>query len=293
MPPDQVTVRVPATSANLGPGFDCLGLALELSGTVTLQRDTSIPEGGAGRLVIEAARRLFQAQGEEAPLLAADYDDAVPLARGLGASAILRVGGLMAANAMLSDPLTTEELLQHASALEHHADNAAPAIFGGMQVAVTMEDGRVAHAGVSLPDGLSAVLYVPDFQMATQKSRRVLPAQLSRSDAVYNVGRAALLVAALAGRRLELLDEATQDRLHQPARSSIFPAMFPIFEAAKAAGALCAYLSGGGSTICALAAGDEERIGRAMSDAAAAREVDGRVVVTRPSERGAEVVEAR
>ena len=292
MPPDRVTVRVPATSANLGPGFDCLGLALELSAVVTLEQRRPMNEHGAGRLAIEAAQRLFEAQGQQPPLLSADYDEAVPLARGLGASAILRVGGLMAANVMLGEQLTKEELLSHATALEHHADNAAPALFGGMQVAVSLADERVCHADVAVPAGLSAVLFVPDFQMATQKSRRVLPAQLSRADAVYNVSRAALLVAALAGGRPDLLDEATQDRLHQPARSGIFPAMFPIFEAAKAAGALCAYLSGGGSTICALAMGHEERIGEAMSDAAAAREVDGRTIVTRPSPRGAEVIEA-
>jgi homoserine kinase len=119
----------------------------------------------------------------------------------------------------------------------------------------------------------------------------VLPQQISRDDAVYNVGRAALLVAALASGRFELLDAATQDRLHQPARAKIFPAMQPIFQAAREAGALCAYLSGGGSTILALAREGEEAIGRAMTEAAAKAGARGDIIVTRTSDKGAHVVE--
>ncbi|HXF95263.1 MAG TPA: homoserine kinase [Gemmatimonadales bacterium] len=290
-----VTVRVPATSANLGSGFDCLGLALELCGTVSVRRladaPPPVPRRSAARLVLEAFQDLYQAAGVDAPPLAVDYDGAVPLARGLGASAVLRVAGLLAANAFLGEPFSREQLLTRAATLERHADNAAPALFGGLQVIVRSEDGgTLHHVPVSLPSGLRAVLFIPDFQMPTQKSRGVLPANLSREDAVFNLGRTALLVGALAAGQLDLLDEATRDRLHQPARSRLFPAMQSIFQAARSAGALCAYLSGGGSTICALAESNEQGIAQAMTQAALHCEVSGATIITRPSAVGARAV---
>ena len=188
------------------------------------------------------------------------------------------------------DTLQREDLLVIATGLEGHADNVAPAMFGGLQVSV-VDGERVLHAGVALPDGLSAVLFVPELRMPTRESRKLLPGQLSRADAVHNTGRAALLVAAMAAGRFDLLDAATQDRLHQKPRSKLFPAMFAIFEAAKSAGAHCAYLSGGGSTICALASSNEQGIADAMAEAGRSRKTPGYTLVTRPTERGAEVME--
>ena len=293
MAPASLTARVPATSANLGAGFDCLGLALDLWGSVNLSEDRSrrgedVP---LERMALAAARRLYEHLGREAPpALSARCEGNVPVARGLGASAIARVGGLLAANALAGEPLDREGLLALAVELEGHADNAAPALFGGFQVAVRDGD-RVVHLGAPLPAGLKAVLFVPELRMPTQKSRQLLPRSLSRDDAVHNIGRAALLVAALSQGRFDLLDAATQDRLHQPARSQLFPAMPAIFEAARAAGAHCAYLSGGGSTICALATAGEQAIAEAMLEAARRREVTGETMITAPTERGAEIVE--
>ncbi len=293
MPPTSVTVRVPATSANLGPGFDCLGLALDLWGAVALETEPQRRQGDRPLegLALAAARRLWAEIGRPAPEgLCARYEGKVPVARGLGASAVARVGALVAGNALAGDPLDREALLPLAAELEGHADNAAPALFGGLQVAVRNGQ-RVLHAGVPLPSGLRAVLFVPELRMPTQESRRLLPASLSRADAVHNIGRAALLVAALGQGRLDLLDAATQDRLHQRARSQLLPAMYAIFDAARGAGAHCAYLSGGGSTICALASGGEKEIASAMAEAARAREVAGETVITAPTERGAQIVE--
>jgi len=293
MPPTSVTVRVPATSANLGPGFDCLGLALDLWGSVTVSEGLERRESGGplDGMALAAARRLWEEIGRSPSSgLWARYQGAIPVARGLGASAVARVGGLKAANALAGDALDREALLTLATELEGHVDNAAPALFGGLQVAV--RDGeQVLHLNVSLPPDLRAVLFVPELRMPTQESRRRLPRSLSRADAVHNIGRAALLVAALAQGRYDLLDAATQDRLHQRARSQLFPAMYAIFDAAKEAGAHCAYLSGGGSTICALASGGEEAIGEAMAQAARSREVAGEAIITAPTEKGAEVVE--
>jgi homoserine kinase len=199
------------------------------------------------------------------------------------------VGGVLAANAFAGGPLDREALLAIATELEGHADNVAPALFGGLQVSV-VDGERVLHAGVALPKGLSAVLFVPELRMPTRESRKLLPGQLSRADAVQNTARAALLVAAMAVGRFDLLDAATQDRLHQKPRSKLFPAMFAIFDAAKATGAHCAYLSGGGSTICALASSNEQRIADAMAEAGRSGKTLGYTLVTRPTERGAEVV---
>jgi len=292
MPLTSVTVRVPATSANLGPGFDSLGLALDLWGSVTLARDEErrSQDGSLERMVLAAARRLYRKCGRRAPGLTARYDGAIPIARGLGASAVVRVGGLLAANALAGEPLDREELLSLAADLEGHADNAAPALFGGLQVVVRDGD-RILHMASPLPDHLKAILFVPEFFMPTGESRDLLPRTLSREDAVHNIGRAALLVAALSQDRLDLLDAATQDRLHQPARSQLFPAMYAIFDAARSAGAHCAYLSGGGSTICALASGSEQAVAEAMAAAARSREVPGETMITAPTERGAEIVE--
>lgn len=289
-----VTVRVPATSANLGPGFDCLGLALDLWAEVTVTTESDAvtsPDDPAARMVVESARAAFPRAGRAAPeRLAAVYKKQVPVARGLGASACARAAGILAANTLLASPLPPEELLALGSELEGHADNMAPALFGGFQV-VVREGEQWLHASVSLPEGLKAVLFVPDFHMSTDESRKLLPQSLSRQDAVHNIGRAALLVAALASGRLELLDAATRDRLHQPARAKIFPAMEKIFAAARESGALGAFLSGGGSTILALASGGEEAIGRAMAAAAAQQGVTGEILLTAPASRGAFIVE--
>lgn len=287
-----VSVRVPATSANLGPGFDCLGLALDLWGTITLERRESSGAGDdpmAGMAEL-AARRVFEKSGQDAGPLAASYAGEIPIARGLGASAVARVGGLVAANELAGRPLDRDDLLAIATDLEGHADNVAPALFGGLQVSV-VEGARVLHTAAPLPAGLKAVLFVPEFRIATKDARRVLPSMLSRADAVHNIGRAALLVAAMARGRFDLLNAATQDRLHQPPRASLFPAMTAIFEAARAAGAHAAYLSGSGSTICALATANPQGIADAMAEAARAREVAGRSIITAPTDRGAEVVE--
>ena len=146
------------------------------------------------------------------------------------------------------------------------------------------------HLGATLPTGLKAVLLVPEMALPTDESRRLLPRELSREDAVHNIGRAALLMAALSEGRLDLLDVATQDRLHQPARSQLFPAMEDVFRAAREAGAFCAYLSGGGSTILALTSDNEDKIARAMKEAAQARGFEAKSLVTAPSEQGAQLV---
>jgi homoserine kinase len=290
--PDSVTVQVHATSANLGPGFDSLGVALALTQDVTLALGHQ-PEtrDGLVRLVLDAARSAYRLARVEVPELAASGTQTLPIGRGLGASAAARAAGIAGANALMGGRLSDAQMLSLGAGLEGHADNMAPALFGGLRVVVRDGD-AYRHVAARIAPGLKVVLFIPEFEMPTAEGRKLLPAMLSKEDAVHNIGRAALLVAALAQGDWAALDVATQDRLHQPARAQIFPAMEEIFAAAKDAGALCAYLSGAGSTIAAFALDGEERIARAMMQQGIARGYTGRTEITTVSDEGALVVES-
>ncbi|MPZ47821.1 MAG: homoserine kinase [Dehalococcoidia bacterium] len=284
--PVKITIRTPGTSANLGPGFDCLGLALDIWATVTVETVNTKRNGPSiSRLVEQGIESVFEGIGK-APPVSVDWDGTIPLARGLGASAALRAAGLLAGNALLDNVHDIETLLALGTKLEGHPDNMAPALFGGLQVIVRAGD-RLIHLGAPLPPELQVVVFVPDFEMPTQESRRRLPKQLPREDVVYNVSRAALLVTALGASRFDLLDEATQDRIHQPVRSEIFTGLNPIMTAAKQAGAVASYLSGGGSTVAAFVTDNAERVSRLMTQTAIAHGFSGRSIITKPTGQGA------
>ncbi len=288
-----VTVRVPATSANLGPGFDAMGLALDLTGevTVTLHRQPApFPRNKAEQIALAAARAVFQHARRPPPVtLQASYAGAIPVGRGLGASAVLRAGAVVAANALLGEPFSLDELAVLAAELEGHADNVVPALFGGFQV-VVWDEGALTRVQVPVPAALEAVLLVPDLEMPTSETRKHLPLEVSRQEAVHNIGRATLLVACMATGRLDGLRVATQDVLHQPARSRLFPALYDVIDAALGAGAWGAYLSGGGSAVLAFTTGSSEAVGAAMVQAAAAHGTTGHFLLTRPRLCGAEIV---
>lgn len=288
-----ITVRVPATSANLGAGFDCLGLALDLFAeiTVTFTNAALQPTDDVGeRIVLTAARAAYAKIGKPPPEgMQARYAVSIPLGRGMGASAVARVAGVLAVNEREGRPLDAEGCLTLSSELEGHGDNACPALFGGLQVCVQSE-GRFLHAAGRYPDQAMIALVVPDHTMATKDARKVLPDSYSRADAVFNTGRAALFVAAMASGDFSLLDEATQDRFHQRQRSAIFPPLFDLFKAAKGAGAHAAWLSGSGSTVAALCTEDTVRpAAAAMLATLQAAGMTGRTLVTRIAPRGAEI----
>jgi homoserine kinase len=300
-----VTVRVPATSANLGPGFDALGLALRLHNTVSIEPADS-PEIGiegegertlprdASHLVYQAAAAVAARAAEmgRAPDIRAfriTQRNAIPLARGLGSSAAAIVGGAVAANALLGGPLDQQALLDLATEMEGHPDNVAPALLGGLVVCTRTPAGvrwmRLA------PPTLKVVLAVPDYPVSTEEARRRLPARVPFPDAVFNVTRAALLVAALTGGRPDLLDEATQDRLHQPYREHLIPGLQDVFAAARRAGAYGVALSGSGPAV--LAFGDAAGIGPAMAQAFEAAGSASRILRAEFDIAGAVVEEAR
>lgn len=296
----RVSVRVPATTANLGPAFDCMGMALDIWNYIRLETSQEgviiYGEGadslsrGEDNLVCRAVAKAFQRAEINVPPLRLTCRNNIPLGRGLGSSAAAVVGGLVAANTLCGEVLSRDDLLSLAVEMEGHADNVAPALLGGCQI-VVKDNGHWATYPVPLPEGLRAVLFIPDTTMPTAQARAVLPRTVAMEDAVFNVGRAAMLVHAFSTGRLELLRQATEDRLHQPARQHLFPAMNNIFQAALNAGALGVFLSGAGSTIAALTCGREMTIGYEMADAGEKSGVKGVIRVTSPSSSGVLVVD--
>lgn len=297
----RVVVRVSATTANLGPGFDALGMALELHNQVEVKESDSfgivVSGEGAGVIsrskdnkVYEGMVAVYQRIGRPIPPLFLSCHNNIPLARGLGSSAAAVVSGLVAANYLCGSPLSSEDLLEMGAQLEGHPDNVAPALFGGCQI-VVQEEGRLVHISIPLPPELRAVVFIPDFEISTVASRAVLSSRVSRKDAVYNLGRAALLTAALASGQLQYLKVATKDRLHQPMRQALFPAMGNLFAAALTAGALGVFLSGSGPTILALTTAEGYGIGEAMQAMAQKAGVSGIIRTICPCFSGAQLAE--
>ena len=299
-----IQVLAPATTANLGPGFDCLGMALDIWNRLeVLPQETGRDPGPAvevigegeeelasdsGNLTFRAMRFLFDEAGLEMPPLRLRCHNAIPLSRGMGSSAAAIAGGLVAANALCGEPYSPREILEMAATIEGHPDNVAAAVMGGLQLVVS--DGpQLYTAPIPVPEDIQAVLFIPDARIATADARAVLPSQVSIPDAVFNMGRAALLVAGMALNRPEYLDVATQDKLHQPYRQPLFPAIKVIFAAARDAGALGVFLSGSGSTVLALTSGREMTVAYEMFEGARLTGVPGRLEITRPTALGAHV----
>ena len=294
-----VTVRAPATSANMGPGFDCLGIALDIWNTVRVDlSETGFEIRGLGRgelpsgpdnLVAQAFRMACEEAGARAPDARFTCTNAIPLGRGLGSSSAAAVAGIAAANELLGLGMDKEAMLALAAQVEGHPDNSAAALYGGCQI-VVRQGGRFVTSSVRVPERVRAVLFVPDSPMPTSESRSLLPTDAPMEDVVFNLGRVGLLVNALATDDLDLLRVATQDRLHQPHRQSIFHPMRVILRAAMDAGAFGAFLSGAGSSVLALTSGREMTIGYEMAEAASKAGVEGEVVVTGVGGRGVGVV---
>lgn len=297
-----VRVRAPATSANLGPGFDCLGAALDLwnevvatptDGDPSTQWNAEALPPGLEDLVLTAARRTFEARDAQLPPLDLVHNAQIPVGRGLGSSAAAIVCGVLIANRLLGDPLDTAGQLALAASIEGHPDNVAPCLLGGVRVATRETDGAVVQVGVPLGISLVAALFVPEQALSTEHARRALPGSVAFDDAVFNVGRAALLVGALAAGDASLLHEATRDRLHQPHRAPLFPAGLKLMKAASRAGALGACMSGAGPSVLGLCSdeGHARRVADELAAEAEAERVPGRAIVARLSTRGAHVVD--
>ena len=305
----RVAVEVPATTANLGAGYDCLAMALELTNRIGLEVrswgrgaiELSVEGEGAGELPADSRNRFVQ--GVEAAIRAAhgslpdnaswriEMVNRIPLARGLGSSAAATVGGLLAANALLGEALSTGDLLRLATVIEGHPDNAAAVLLGGFVASAVIGEG-VEAIRFDVPRGIRAVIFVPDLRLSTAEMRRVLPSKVPREDAVANLGRVAIGVAGMATGRRDILRILTEDRLHEPYRAAAYPQLPRMVADARAAGALGACLSGAGSSIVAFTdkVSGVARIESAYRAAAADTDLPGRVEVVAPRNAPAKVI---
>jgi homoserine kinase len=292
-----IDVRVPATSANLGPGFDVLGLALGLYNEIAYEEaervSVTIEGEGAGRLdtgggnvVARAARMAYEAAGRPFHGAAIRCVNRIPPARGLGSSAAAWVGGLIAANATLGSPLDRDAVLALACHAEGHPDNVAAALLGGLTVSCAAGD-RVIAVSLSLPTEVGWVAIVPEAESSTRDARAVLPDTVTRADAVFNLQRMGLLLAGLVSGRVDVLGVAMEDRLHQPHRQALFPWMEAVRRAAVDAGALGCVLSGAGPSLLAAVRGPAEPVARAMEVALGLAGVTGRALPLPVDTRGA------
>jgi len=300
----KIKIRVPATTANLGPGFDCLGLALDWWNTLEIEtidrglrvevdcpEDIDIPRD-RNNLVVYGMDAVYRLAKRKRPPCRIRITTRVPIARGLGSSSAAIVGGLVAANALLENMYSRDELVTIATRIEGHPDNVAPALLGGLMVAA-MEGRQVTVARFPVPRELRCVLFIPDQLLLTKKARGILPKRIPRADAIYNASRVALWIAALRERRWEWLKAATQDRVHQPYRAKLVPGMYSLFEAAMKAGACGAALSGAGPSIIAFAVHHGEPVARAMMQTAARIGLGGSVHIASVSPKGAQVKPSR
>ena len=258
-----IEIFVPATSANLGPGFDCLGLALQLENKVVIEEcDKEIEvictdgqgkyiEKDATNLIYIAVKRMFDITGKSMPGIRLTLTNDIPVCRGLGSSAACITAGCIAGNILTGAGFSLDELISIATELEGHPDNIVPAFVGGFTVSC-MDNKKVVYTSINTANELKFAVMHPDFTLPTSEARRVIPQSVSLKDAVYNISRTSLLTAAFMSGKYELLGQACRDRLHQPYRKELISGFDYIISKAMEKGAYAAFLSGAGPTIIAM-----------------------------------------
>ncbi len=299
-----VCVQVPASTTNLGPGFDALGVALRIYNRIELD---SLPWGvaleveGEGHDVIpkdksnvcvQAVKRVFDHVGRPFSGLWMKQRNHIPLARGLGSSSAAIVGGIVGANILLGSPLGMDELVQIAVEMEGHPDNVVPALIGGFCISATTVDGRTIYTRMPVVGDYRWVIGIPDFEVSTHAARQKLPKQISMADAIFNVQRVGALMAAFATGQDELFREAMQDRLHQPYRAELMGPLEEVFKAVYEAGALGACISGAGPCILAICRNSPGKVGNAMRKVYQSNGIGCRMHVLRIDTRGAHAVDS-
>ncbi|HJP87573.1 MAG TPA: homoserine kinase [Candidatus Limnocylindrales bacterium] len=308
----RVAVEAPATIANLGAGYDCLGLAVDLALRVTIEARASDPGSspvelrvdgeGNGELPGNRSNRLVVALEDGLATLGVDGADRlgwsidmsneIPLERGLGSSAAATVAGIVAAGALVGRPIDAATAIRLATRIEGHPDNVAPALLGGLTASIALDAG-VQSIRLDPPDDVTVVVWIPERRLATLEMRRVLPDVVPRADAIANLARVAVGVAGLASGRSDVLALVTQDRLHEPYRAAAYPELPALVATARNAGAIGACLAGSGSTIAAFVASDGpvDAVGGALAAQSDAFGLPGRLANLRPQPVGARVVD--
>ena len=299
-----VRVKVPASSANLGPGFDVLAVALELENIydvweIGTELRIEVNGEGAGHIPTDNSNLFFYAMqtyftlaGYQPSGLVIREQNNIPIGRGLGSSAATIVGALLAARFISGYGMDDDRLLGMAASLEGHCDNVAAAVRGGFNLSIPEAGGRYTVRRLPWPSRLGCALFVPELLVSTESAREVLPTTYSRDDVVHNLSRLALFLSALQEGRMEDLRLATQDRLHQPYRAELVPGLDTIIGAAGLAGAFCGFLSGAGPTVLALydrdSRGMGQRVANAMAKAGGQFGLEGRALTLDVRTLGAE-----
>lgn len=275
---NKFSVKVPASTSNLGPGFDAVGLAMNLYNEYSFEpiEDSSekfiystnleqgqVPENKEN-LVYRAFEYLFKKESKAIPSIKVHFEAGIPTSGGFGSSSTAIVGGLFAANKILGDKYTQEQLLKIGTQLDGHPDNISPAILGGL-VTCVYADSELNYIKFDWDHKLSFVVVVPDFKVPTAKARSVLPAKVNFQDAVHNIGYSSLLIAALAEKNTDVLKKCFKDKLHQQYRASLVPGMRCVLDVGKEAGAIGTMLSGAGSALIAVV--DDKAIAETVASA--------------------------
>lgn len=260
-----LSIKVPATSANMGPGFDCLGVALDLFNYFEIEETAGRIEitgceecfSNDTNLVYTSMQKCFEVLKYQPKGLKININSNIPISRGLGSSAACIVGGVVAANELADGKLTKAQMLEIANAIEGHPDNVAAALMGGMTIAV-QDKGKVYYENVKIADNFRFCAIIPDFTLSISEARAALPNMLTYGDAIFNISRATLLVTALANGNYDLIKYACEDALHQPYRSKLIPGYDEIVQKSKDLDCLGVFLSGAGPTIMAIIKGTDK-----------------------------------
>lgn len=294
-----IRIDVPATSANLGSGFDSLGIALTMHNKVWMEEwdeidiksvdDTVIPTDESN-LIYWAAHHLYSQCGKKLPGLKIRQENNIPMARGLGSSSACIVAGILGANRLLGSPFTQSELINLAAKIEGHPDNTSPAISGGL-VASAIEGERVYSVSVPVSEKIAFAVMIPPFELKTEKARKVLPDLYSRQDAVYNLSRSGLMTASLFSGNLENLRVAVQDKIHQPYRSGLIENYDNVFRMSYELGSLGTYVSGAGPTIISMIDASDKGFAESMASHLERKGImDWRVLLLHADPDGAKIV---
>ncbi len=298
--PHKATARIPASTTNLGPGFDVLGLALQLYSTVELEEvdngvevvvrgvDSDKISSDTDNIAYQSANLVFERSGYQPKGLRLTLTNGIPAIRGLGGSGTAILGGLLTANALCGEPFSRSELLDFATELDGHPDNVAASLLGGLVVSA-MQGNHVHTIKLDCGPKLRVVVAIPDFPLSTKQARSVLPQTVQFADAIYNVSRSSLLVAAIATGNLDILSFAMGDRLHQPYRAPLIPGFNEVAEAAMDAGALSVALSGAGPSIAAYCITSTQEVAVQMRGAFARHQISCDVKVLSIDSTGATV----
>lgn len=294
-----LSLKIPATTANMGPGFDSIGMALQLYNNILIEEiesglEIEIKNEGSfyiprdeTNLIYKTIDDFFKMIGKKTPGLKIIQEDNIPLTRGLGSSAACIVAGLMAANKLSNANISKREMAELAAKIEEHPDNSTPAIYGGMVIGA-MENEKLEFIKIDVPKELTFNVMIPSFTLSTETARKVVPNNITLKDAIYNSSRTALLVASIMNKDFDKLETAMNDRFHQQYRMPIIPNMENIFKKSKEFGAKGVFLSGAGPTLIAITK-DNNKFYDVMNEFLKSLDGEWNIYLLKPDSNGASI----